>query len=80
MKPPTEASRFLSFLLDTDDALSVVMGGMLHLLPNLWSLQLLASECAVLQEFFFILPLPSSRKCKNKKVITSNFMTFCSLL
>ena len=47
-----EASHFLSSLLDTDDALPVVMGGM-HLLPNLWSKQLLVSECAVLQEFFF---------------------------
>ena len=60
-----EASHFLSSLLDTDDALPVVMGGM-HLLPNLWSKQLLVSECVVLQEFFFSLPIPSSRKYQKK--------------
>ena len=40
---PAEASRFLSSLRDTDDALPVAMGAM-QLLPNLRSKQLLVSD------------------------------------
>lgn len=41
---PAEASRFLSSLRDSDDALPVVMGAM-QLLPNLRSKQLLVITC-----------------------------------
>ena len=41
---PAEASRFLSSLHDSDDALPVAMGAM-QLLPNLRSKQLLVINC-----------------------------------
>lgn len=41
---PAEASRFLSSLRDSDDALPVAMGAM-QLLPNLRSKQLLVINC-----------------------------------
>lgn len=44
---PAEASRFLSSLRDTDDALPVAMGAM-QLLPNLRSKQLLVTTCCPL--------------------------------
>lgn len=48
---PAEASRFLSSLRDSDDALPVAMGAM-QLLPNLRSKQLLVIHFAICQLFW----------------------------
>ena len=62
---PTEASRFLSSLRGSDDALPVAMGAM-QLLPNLRSKQLLVINC-------FCLPLFLGVDC------ISLLHKFCSL-
>ena len=69
-----EASHFLSSLLDTDDALPVVMGAM-QLLPNLRSKQLLVSDYSILQEIISFFP---SIFKETKKNVASYFMTFSS--
>ncbi|KAI8016907.1 putative UDP-N-acetylglucosamine--peptide N-acetylglucosaminyltransferase SPINDLY [Camellia lanceoleosa] len=62
---PAEASRFLSSLRDTDDALPVAMGAM-QLLPNLRSKQLLA---IVFYEFAFHFNPHCAEACNNLGVI-----------
>lgn len=50
---PAEASRFLSSLCDSDDALPVAMGAM-QLLPNLRSKQLLVIDVSCLPLLYFV--------------------------
>ena len=73
---PAEASRFLSSLHDSDDALPVAMGAM-QLLPNLRSKQLLVINCFHQPLFLGFDCAVSYALWVWKTIVNDSFLSFC---